>query len=146
MIVHVGCTATREGITLDQLASVRFILTDIIKVRPGEWWLHHGDCVGGDKDISFIARRNGGKLESHPPSNSRLRAFVESDIVNPVKEYMDRNLDIVIASEFLIDCPKQSERQTRGGTWRTVGLGERYKKTGWIVCPSGSFTDLEPWK
>lgn len=86
--------------------------------------LHHGDCVGWDKQCHDMASRYGVKIIIHPPTDDRLRAFCEGGAVLDPKPYLDRNRDIVDACTFLIAAPDGPERQ-RSGTWSTV----RYAKS-----------------
>ena len=141
MTAHISCTATREGLTHAQAFTVRRLLGKIlVKDRV----LHHGDCIGGDAHICMIARGEGYALHSHPPSNSKLRAFVESDFVDPPKPYAERNLDIAEASFILIACPKEREPQTRGGTWMTVRMARELDHYVKVVWPDGSTTTYDP--
>ena len=88
--------------------------------------LHHGDCVGWDAQCATVASYLGVKVIAHPPNQDANRAFVESDVVLDPRDYLQRNRDIVNASEYMIAAPDGPER-TRSGTWATI----RYsKKTG----------------
>lgn len=137
--LHIGCTATRRGLTEAQKGAITRLLFDM-KVNLGgacEVWLHHGDCVGGDAQICAIARDLGFKLYSHPPTNPKHRAYIPSDIVAEAKPYADRNLSIVHYSSQIIAGPHEPVRQKRGGTWMTLGMAERAKLQTCVVWPDG---------
>lgn len=143
MSTHVGVTATREGLTRAQKATAKDLLS---KVEGTERWLHHGDCKGGDKDLCAIAKDLGFLLESHPPYDHRLRAYVPSDIVNVTKPYAVRNLDIAHAGKYLIAAPKESSFQIRGGTWMTIGMALAAGCIVDVIWPSGSVFRMPPLK
>lgn len=84
---------------------------------------HYGDCVGADKQAFGLATYLGFTTISHPPIDSSKRAFTKPDIELKPKEYLERNKDIVKASDILIACPHGAEVM-RSGTWSTF----RYAK------------------
>ena len=94
--------------------------------------LHHGDCVGFDRQANNVARSLGIKTVSHPPNNHSFRANCQSDIILPEKPYLERNADIVMAVDFLIAAPDGPEK-VRSGTWSTVRLAKRLNKRGVIL-------------
>src|SRR3974377_1689794 len=115
--MKVGFTGTQQGMS-------RLQLTDF------EGWVmgreiaefHHGDCIGADADAVMIVRtiQPNAKIVCHPPTNESKRAFVESDVYLPPKEYLDRNRDIVDAVHQMVACPKGVHEEQRSGTWATI--------------------------
>lgn len=119
-VKHVGFTGGREEPTEIQLEAVRSALLTFKEAAPGLYLtFHHGDCVGSDEAAAAIAQELGYYTVAHPPVNSKFRAYHSSDEVRPEKEYLDRNRDIVNASDVLLATPFKDEAQG-GGTWYTV--------------------------
>src|SRR3972149_10599348 len=116
--MKVGFTGTRHGMTIEQ----RSTLENLIEL----WWpsvmydFHHGDCVGADEQAAaiFTAQRRG-EIIVHPPIDNRLRAWCEGTILEP-KPYLDRNRDIVDASDLLIVAPGGGREAPTGRTWYTA--------------------------
>jgi hypothetical protein len=49
---------------------------------------------------------------------------------------MDRNLDIVLASQWLFACPATTEgEQPRSGTWATVRMAKRERRLVEVLEP-----------
>lgn len=93
--------------------------------------LHHGDCTGWDHQAFMVADWLCIKTVAHPPDNDIMRADTKSSVVLPPKPYLERNKDIVNASDFLIAVPDGPERQ-RSGTWSTVRYAKHVGKRGVI--------------
>jgi hypothetical protein len=130
--VKVGFTGSRLGLASAQAVALRDLMR---RLRPSE--LHHGDCVGADDRMVTIARDLGvGHVESHPPTDDRMRAFAPSDHIGQPLPYLKRNEAIVIASDVLIAAPDSPERK-RSGTWATVRFARKLKRTIYIVMPCG---------
>ena len=125
-----GFTGTRHGMTEEQIRAADFESWEF-----GE--LHHGDCVGADTDMHRIARANGLVIAGHPPSDPRLRAYNDCDLLFPEKPYHDRNRDIVDACDVLLATPAEDEEQEKGGTWYTVRYAREVGKRLSIIWPSG---------
>lgn len=132
MILDVGFTGTRHGMTLEQRESVRILL---LKIESGV--LHHGDCVGGDEEVHALGRGFGYRIIGHPPTDHSRRAFCNFDEVRPEKPYLERNLDIVLESATLIAAPESEEESVRSGTWSTVRRAREHERTIFVVLPSG---------
>lgn len=92
--------------------------------------IHHGDCVGADSDVHSFIRSVFPeiKIVIHPPVEEKNRAFCKGDVVLKAKDYMDRNRDIVDASEILFALP-QGTSNPRSGTLATIKYSEKKKKT-----------------
>jgi len=138
--VHWGFTGTQEGMTGFQAAEVRKLL-EVGKPHV----VHHGDCVGSDEQFDGIARSLGIRVDIHPPSDPKKRAYADKvgvglypetkGIVKEEKAYLDRNKDIVDASSFLIATPKTIQEELRSGTWSTVRYARRQGVEVMVVVP-----------
>lgn len=100
--------------------------------------LHHGDCIGADQQAAEIAEKLGHQTVGHPPTNQSKRAFHPSTKTLPAKDYLERDKDIVDASERLLAAPKGYEEERRSGTWFTVRYARRMGKKVTIIFPDGS--------
>lgn len=134
---QVGFTATREGLSEHQAAAVVRILADPLVTR-----VHHGDCIGGDAQIHMIARSAKRKIAIHPPIDDSQRAHCslgpEGGYVHPPREYIQRNHDIVHASDRMVACPSSKVEAFRGsGTWATIRYARSIGKPLEIIYPDG---------
>lgn len=135
--VRIGFTGTREGMSDSQKTQVAKLVRDLIGEAQGE--VHHGDCVGADSDFHNICLSLSVtdniiiKIIVHPPVNSKAQAFCKGDESHIPKPYMDRNRDIVDASDTMIACPRSMEREPHSGTWLTVGYTEQKNKPLHII-------------
>jgi len=131
--MRVGFTGTQDGMTDAQKETVR----NIVLAYVSEF--DHGDCVGADADAhDIVADEFGLDPWIHPPSNSYKRAWKKSSRVLAPKPYLERNHDIVDATEALIATPKEFEEQLRSGTWATVRYARKKKRRIWLVLPDGT--------
>jgi hypothetical protein len=141
--ISLGVTATREGMTHAQKVNFR-------KIARGYYgYFHEGDAVGGDAESAEIIDEIGGYvIFIHPPANPKYRAYYKPKTSTFVrykpKPYGDRDLDIVIASDIMVACPKQSQEPSnkRGsGTWLTIGYARANLKPLIILWADGSITE-----
>ena len=132
-MLKIGFTGTQEGVTTAQMSKLAELFATF-----GRFELHHGDCIGADKAAHLAARRVGASVVIHPPLVKSKRAFCESALVLPPKAYLERNKDIVDATEVLIACPKSSNEEVRSGTWSTVRYARKQKKMEIIIFPDGA--------
>jgi hypothetical protein len=144
MFEHIGFTGTREGMTPEQ----KFYLCGLLSFLANNIdTVHHGDCIGADKDFHNLVREFCplATIHIHPPSNPKTRAFCQGDIVHPEKPYMERNQDIIDACSLLLSTPKDIEKPSNlkgQGTWATISRAEKQGKQITIVYPLGSFDSL----
>lgn len=135
---HIGFTGTRYGMT--DVQRMRVVL-EVERFADDSLGVvgHHGDCVGADAQFHEIVRvLPGGYLVGHLPVNESDRAFCTFDEVRQALPYMKRNAQIVAAANVMIAAPFEMTEQDRGGTWRTIGMARRAKKSLVIVLPDGS--------
>lgn len=126
-----GFTGTRHGMTAAQLDWMHHELS------PGAA-LHHGGCVGADAQAHECALSTGGEVTVHPPVNPKLRmAFDPRAVWLGEKNYLDRDRDIVDASDLLLATPDGPERP-KSGTWYTVRYAVSAGKPVRICYPDGT--------
>jgi len=131
----VGFTGTRRGMLSRQRQSIEVLLK---LLQPKE--VHHGDCVGADEQFHRIAQDLGLRIIIHPPDNPKLQAQCMIDNERSFRlfprPYMDRNRDIVMASDIVLAAPAEEEVQ-RSGTWMTVRTAKGMSKHVIVVYPEG---------
>jgi len=134
MKISIGFTGTQVGMTNEQKSSLEKYLK--ISLKYSEY--HHGDCVGADEQFHKILEKLGtDEIIIHPPIKNVKRAFCKAKTILVPKDYLDRNKDIVDASEILIAAPKEFDEQLRSGTWSTVRYCKKQKKNAFIIYPNG---------
>lgn len=117
-------------------------VTELLAVRRPAW-LHHGCCIGADEQAHIIARTIGIAIEGHPPSDSRLRSFLECNRINKPLAYLRRNRAIVEAVDALIAAPMGRREELRSGTWSAIRYAKHRLRIVTIVWPDGSLS-FEP--
>lgn len=130
-----GFTGSRKGLTLRQSRTLKEWL---FRLHPRE--AHHGDCVGADFEFNRICYQLNPRprLVSHPPDDSRYRAFCQADETRRAVDYLERDDDIARECEFLIATPFEKEERLRSGTWATVRYARSYEKPVLLIFPNGS--------
>lgn len=137
---HVGFTGTQKGMTDSQKNTVDILLYNLS--LDGFTRFHHGDCIGADTEAHWLAIQRKYYIIVHPPiisskaSNLGVRP-IDQPIVyrHQPKLYLDRNHDIVDASEILIVCPKEREQVIRSGTWATYRYAKKQNKKIYLILP-----------
>lgn len=133
--MNFGFTGTKRGARQAQLGQVWLILNE--GFAKGDEF-HHGDCEGADVQVASIANTIGYKIICHPPVNPKHRGWYKfNDVVLPEGEYIERDKDIVNATQGLIACPNTPYETIRSGTWTTVRYARILKRPIWIVTPHG---------
>ncbi len=143
-----GFTGTRRGMTRAQSANLLEHLLEYGKGRDRIIQLHHGDCVGADKEINdmVVAYDMVDYIHIHPPLDTQYTAYCEGvgeKYHIPVtmyehKLYLDRNDDIVASCEKLIACPYEPEEIVRSDTWYTIRRASEADKDIVIIYPDGT--------
>lgn len=134
-LANLGVTGTRLGMTARQQAT----FAELIGRATGELGpqvLHHGDCLGADRDAWEIARRFGWRTHCHPGDTGSWRAFTEpNETVEQVLPPLARNRVIVDSCSVLIACPADGDET--GGTWFTIRYAAEVGRHTVIVWPDG---------
>jgi len=134
MKISIGFTGTQVGMTDEQKSSLKKYLK--ISVKYSEY--HHGDCIGADEQFHKILEELGtDDIIIHPPIKNVKRAFCKAKTILKPKDYLERNKDIVDASEVLIATPKGFDEELRSGTWSTIRYCKKQKKSAFIIYPNG---------
>jgi hypothetical protein len=129
----IGVTATREGLTIQQLQWTEGFLK-----RNSTHVLHHGDCVGGDEELAIMFSKFGIYIIAHPGSTPALRAKSRyNDLTLPNSNNLFRNSVIVKSSALVIAYPKGSVEEIRSGTWFTIRYAKKENARIIIVGPDG---------
>jgi hypothetical protein len=129
----IGFTGTQLGMTFYQRRKIR---EQLQLMKPTE--AHHGDCIGADQDFHILCRELNIPVVIHPPNIDAKRAFCEGEEVREVKQpkpYLDRNHDIVDASDIILATPAEAHEITRSGTWATIRYARRVGKSPLIFSP-----------
>jgi hypothetical protein len=141
--VKVGFTGTQEGMTDEQKVFFKSLMREY---QPTEF--HHGDCIGSDTEAHDIVwdlitlEGMNCKIVVHPPEDESKRAFAGDQeiavVVLPPKPYINRNHDIVNATDILVATPRQFTEVVRSGTWATIRYARKSRGGKvMIVRPDG---------
>jgi hypothetical protein len=131
--MKLGVTGTRSGMTDHQLKEVEDFLRRIF-CHGDE--LHHGDCIGVDVQVAYLAYTIGYKIICHPPIDQCLRAASGfNDVVHEPKTHFARNRSIVDSVDFLMVVPLEASPQPKGGTWYTRDYAVKKKVDHHIFYP-----------
>ena len=131
--MKVGVTGTREGATAYQLAELRTVLTELKGTE-----FHHGDCAGVDVQAAAIAKELGYRIVCHPPKSSEQQGFFGGDEVREPLGYLQRDRNIVDATDVLLVVPLQNAWQPKGGTWYTHDYAVKKGKPVSVIYPGNS--------
>lgn len=135
-MVNIGITGTRLGLTEKAKEQMLLYLQqNNHKINK----IHHGDCVGVDKEIHEIIENkyNYINIYIHPPSNNKFRAYCQSNFIKKEYGYIKRNHNIVNESDILIAFPPTQKEILRSGTWSTIRYAIENNKSTYIIYPNG---------
>lgn len=141
-----GFTGTRNKPTPVQI----FVMHRWLQRMLGEDdEFHHGDCVGADESAhGFVTNlqvlRPGLIVVGHPPVDESRRAFCLCDQTWMPKPFLDRNHDIVNATDWLLALPATEQEVQRSGTWATIRYARRQRKPIVIIYPDGHVGEEVP--
>lgn len=121
MVKSVGVTGTRKGLTRAQVETAWEELRT--QRLNGATELHHGAAVGADMDVAARAQVAGFRLVAHP--------------VRAGRSPLERNREIVAASDVLYAFPKGQRQELRSGTWATVRAAVNSGVPVVVVWPDG---------
>ena len=127
----IGFTGTSKGIPVHQLLGAARLLN-------ADDEFHFGDCVGADYQVWYMANSIGCWTVSHPPTNSKARAFCPASVILRPRPYLIRNHDIVDVCDKLIATPHTIREERRSGTWATIRYARKQDKEIIIVGPDGT--------
>ncbi len=133
--MKVGFTGTLSGMNDRQALKLAGFLRALSVPSPIDEF-HHGDCTGADEQFHKIV----GDYERtyiHPPEDSKKRAWCSSDHILKPKPYLDRNHDIVDATDVLIATPRTNHEELRSGTWATIRYAIKKEKKLIVIYPRG---------
>jgi len=136
MVTKIGFSGSQEGMSDSQ--KVRFLSRYLFLKRTlgGDIEFHQGQCIGADHEALLLAKSQGGVWTvSHPPTDQSKVHDVECDEVWPAKPYLERNHDIVDATDYLIFAPKTRHEQLRSGTWATYRYAKLMRKNILMLHP-----------
>ena len=138
----IGFTGTQRGMTPIQKQYVEVMIRRISQNKFFE--THHGDCIGADKEFHNIICKVNSKIIIHPPTYNGKRAFCHATNCEVLtkKEYIQRNHDIVNASDVILATPGEQYEVLRSGTWATIRYSKKRNKKLYIIYPDGKY---ETW-
>lgn len=134
---HVGFSGTRRGMSDMQKKSVAHLVE---MYSPGVF--HHGSCMGADTEFHALADRALNMIVVHPPSNERTmirsRVTFAKILTLEAKPYLDRDRDIVDASDIMIVAPLSFEEQLRSGSWTSLRYAKKTRRPIFHIEPDGA--------
>jgi len=130
--MKIGYKGPRTGMTSAQRTIVTMLVVDL---DPTE--VHHGDCIGGDEEFDTVCRGRF-KRVAHPPTDSRFRAWCDTEEALPPKPYLARDEDIAQTVDALIAAPRGCKEMLCSGTWATIRYARKAGIPRYIVFPDGS--------
>lgn len=139
-MIKIGFTGTRHGMSDAQKNS---FLTLIKEKEFNEF--HHGDCIGSDEQAHKMVEtykndhKEKIKIHGHPPKYKKYRANCKFDIEYTPDDYLERNHNIVDATDILIATPDVPET-LRSGTWATVRYAREKNKKIYIIHKNGKIS------
>lgn len=131
-----GFTGTRAGMTA---AQEKVLVKVLARLKPSE--VHHGDCIGADLEFHLRAASLVPQplIILHPPENGKQRSFCTADVVCEPLPYLQRNREIVQATNMLLATPGSEREVMRAGTWATIRYAREARKPSIVIYPSGKF-------
>lgn len=129
-----GFTGTRAGMRAFQVAMVRRVLK-----RGQPIVLRHGGAFGADFEAHAMWREVCEKsaCDVWPADEKRAQLFRGQARVKvePVMPPLERNVEIVKRSKFLLATPNKEHEEQRSGTWQTIREALRLNLPVLIVWP-----------
>jgi hypothetical protein len=104
--------------------------------------LHHGDCVGADKEAhDYFVNRFPFDVTTHAHPGIEceaegMRAFCAADVIHEPMKNLERD-DVVAAQDVLIALPRTKGEILRSGTWATVRYAARRQRPIYVIRPDG---------
>lgn len=132
-MIKIGFTGTRRGMTAKQVSEVIHFLASRKTDERDEF--HHGNCIGSDEEANIHARLLGYWSVAHPPTDNVLESKKLSCAYREPKDFLVRNVDIVMDTDILIVTPFEMEEVLRSGTWATYRAARRLNKPIKLILP-----------
>jgi len=135
-MVKYGFTGNRSGLSTEQKLQVYNLLVSHI-ANNETIEVHHGDCVGADKEFNDICLQLHQEYPNanihivvHPSIDNTFRAHTNSDIssIQISLPNLMRNKLIVNQTDKLIGCPRSAKEIIRSGTWATIRYARKHNK------------------
>lgn len=163
-VTPIGFTGTEEGYNCGadlehqgERGRTMFQWLVYLRAKLGRIEVHHGDCIGSDRDVHGQCLALGIPRVLHPPVNPSKRAFAHkidgvgftinasntSMVLDP-EPYLDRDWVIVDRTVILLATPKGRAEEIRSGTWATIRHARAAKRWIIIVYPDGTWQDEGP--
>ena len=133
--MKVGFTGTQSGMNGRQALKLVRFLKALSAPSPIDEF-HHGDCIGADEQFHRTVC-DYERTYIHPPEDSKKRAWCSSSHVFKPKPYLERNHDIVDATDVLIATPRTNHEELRSGTWATIRYAIKKEKKVIVIYPQG---------
>ena len=139
----IGFTGTREGLTEQQVETLKMLLETYGKGTI----FHHGCCEGADKEANSLANWFEFRVVEHPghASGKKTCTIDPSPLSSATwlpKFYLKRNQDIVDCCQILIATPKGYEEEQRSGTWATIRYAVNVRKEVTVIWPDGKYESI----
>lgn len=154
--MNIGFTGTQRGMTVKQQDAFEIEICSLLFASDYDCIFHHGVCIGADEEAHFLVYNCGLDWRYlYPPINTDKMSdkilndgysFVKSSDPSSVpaikihepKDYLERNKDIVNASDVLIVVPGEFTEQLRSGTWSTYRYAKKKSVPRIIIFPDGT--------
>lgn len=99
----------------------------------------HGGAFGADTELHAIWREQckNKTAEVWPADAKRAAVFTghKNTLIHPVMPPLDRNVEIVLRSQFLVAAPHTEVEEQRSGTWHTIREALRVNRDILILWP-----------
>lgn len=135
--MKIGITGSRNGVSDAALDRFKRLMN-----ANNVDEIHHGDCKGTDEIIHNLYCEKV-KMVIHPPKNSSLRAYCQSDDIKECYDYLERNNNIVEQVDVLVAFPDSYEEKLRSGTWYTIRRAKNFGMQCIIIFKDGSYQNIK---
>lgn len=135
-----GFSGSQEGMTPAQLAAVR---AEVYRVEPAA--ADHGDCIGADKQFDDIIEGVPWQVYKtlHPSNIRKKRAYCKGHSLREPLPPLERNMNIVRETGYLVATPKEPQEVLRSGTGSTIRRARKYGNPYVVIGPDGSILEGE---
>ena len=142
-ILNLGFTGSQKGVTPNQLTVLRKFILELSQSFVIDGF--HGDCIGADTIFHAVCRKEGAReVYKFPCTITNKCANTDAVPLADPRAPLDRNREIVHASDVMVACPGTSEEIIRSGTWATIRYARKQNKQLYVIYPDGSFVEDNP--